>query len=329
MNAKLEAWCQFFRLPNLPTAPGDALAGAALIAGGFPEMFGGRPLSALAAGGAAFFFYLFGLADNDIVGAASDAALAPERPIPRGALSLGAARVARALCLLSAFLCGAAAHLPFVWWGIAGMLVGTILWYNRRKSALLMGASRALSLICGGVALVPAGTPLRCLVVMCAGDPGVTLIVAWCVLVLAALGWALYIAAVTKLSEGEDKASEGLGNRRYLLGLSAFVPLAAVALVVAYRLQLPDPKLTPAFLLLPIFGCLWTFATWCAAVSPLWMAHGPAERRRAVGQTIGALLYLQIGFMLVAPDRLFVLLAVIVWFAARTIRRKAPHISGS
>ena len=48
---KLLPWFRFFRLPNLPTAPGDALAGAAfalLVAGG------GDARRALAAGAAAF-----------------------------------------------------------------------------------------------------------------------------------------------------------------------------------------------------------------------------------------------------------------------------------
>ncbi|MBR1589173.1 MAG: hypothetical protein IJ658_12705, partial [Kiritimatiellae bacterium] len=66
---KIRPWLQFFRLPNLPTAPGDALAGAAVLmcfsAGGFAQ--------AAAAGAAALGFYMFGLADNDIVGVSADA----------------------------------------------------------------------------------------------------------------------------------------------------------------------------------------------------------------------------------------------------------------
>ena len=89
---KLLPWFRFFRLPNLPTAPGDALAGAAV---GLMWAAGGDVRRALAAGGAAFFLYLYGLADNDVVGAAADARTAPDRPIPRGEISLRAARVAR------------------------------------------------------------------------------------------------------------------------------------------------------------------------------------------------------------------------------------------
>ena len=44
---KIRPWLQFFRLPNLPTAPGDALAGAAFLlqdgAGGFAQAVAAGP----------------------------------------------------------------------------------------------------------------------------------------------------------------------------------------------------------------------------------------------------------------------------------------------
>ena len=67
----------------------------------------------------------------------------------------------------------------------------------------------------------------------------------------------LYIAAVTKLSEGEESASEGLGNRRYLLGLAAFAPLAAMVPVLACRMNLPDPRIAYSLLLLPVLVFLY------------------------------------------------------------------------
>ena len=324
----MKAWFEFFRLPNLPTAPGDALAGAAFLLAALPEVFSATPERILAAGGAAMFFYLFGLADNDIVGLAFDREHAPMRPLPRGAISLGAARLARVFCLIAAAACGGCARLPLVWWCVAAALVGMICLYNRVKGTIFMGLCRGLSLLAGGASVYRPGT-VRLPVVFTVGDPGLSVVVGAFALAFVALGWTLYIAAVTKLSEGEECASEGLGNRRYVLGLAAFVPLLALVPVVCYRLQLPDPNLTLRFLLLPIFGSFWTFITWCAAVSPLWFPHGPAERRRAVGQTIGALLYLQVGFMLMASYSIFVVLAVLFLVSARLIRRLAPTISGS
>lgn len=298
---KLLPWFRFFRLPNLPTAPGDALAGAAV---GLMWAAGGDVRRALAAGGAAFFLYLYGLADNDVVGAAADARTAPDRPIPRGEISLRAARVVRSACLLGALLVGAFFGLPPAWWLGAVALTGTIGLYNRVKGLWLMGLCRGVSVFCGAAAVGTwtGGFPVR----------------AGLVLGGMALGWTLYVAAVTKLSEGEERMSAGLGRGRFLLGLSAWAPLVACA-------GFPDPRAA----LLPLIGCLWTFVAWCAAVAPLGAAHGPDRRRAAVGRTIGALLYLQIGFMLAVPRRELLVAAVVLWLAARMIRRFAPTVRGS
>jgi hypothetical protein len=99
LRERIAPWLLFFRLPNLPTAPGDALAGAAFLAAAFPEMFHDCAPRALAAAAAAQGLYLFGLADNDVAGAPDDARRAPHRPIPSGAISMRAARIARAVCL--------------------------------------------------------------------------------------------------------------------------------------------------------------------------------------------------------------------------------------
>lgn len=292
---KIRPWLQFFRLPNLPTAPGDALAGGAFFLSADGDGFA----QVVAAGVAALGLYMFGLADNDIVGASADGA---ERPLARGDISVRAAQAARAACLLGAGIVGMCARLPSAWWWAAAALVGAVLVYNRTKVKWLMGLCRGLSVVCGAFAAwEPTG-----------GGAGKF------VLALIAVGWTLYVAAVTKLSEGEERDSEGLGGGRYLWGLAAFVPLGACAFM-------PDPRA----LLLPAVGSFFAFLAWCAATLPLGGPHGPTERRRAVGQAIGALLYLQIGYMLVTPCREFLVLAVMLWLAARLARRLAPEISGS
>ncbi len=295
----IKPWFQLFRLPNLPTAPGDALAGAAVAL----ALAGGNLRAALVAGGAALFLYMYGLADNDIVGAVADAETAPERPIPRGAISVRAAKCARSACLFAALLLAALFNLPPGWWLLATILTGAIGLYNRLKGAWLMGLCRGLSVLCGGVAVLPpklAGTPAL-------GAVGAM-----------AFGWMLYVVAVTKLSEGEDHDSAGLGGWRYCLGLSALAPLAAGVFFADSRMWL-----------LPTLGCAWTFAAWCVLVWPLGAAHSSAVRRLSVGRAIGALLYLQVGFILIAPTNAFVAVAVVLWFAARFIRRLAPSIGGS
>jgi len=301
-RAGIHAWMTLFRLPNLPTAPGDALAGAAMAAasGGFVA----RPSSVAAAAASALFLYMYGLADNDIVGIAADRVSAPNRPLPSGDISPGAARAARGVCWGLAFLSGALVPLPPAWWLVSAFLLASICAYNRLKKAWLMGLCRALSVVCGAAAVLPASVSWR----------------DWPIAPIAvmAAGWALYIAAVTKLSEGEERPSEGLGNRRYILGLSALAAAPACFF-------LPDVRLA----LLPCAGCLFTFVAWCAAVAPLWRAHEPDERRMAVGRTVGALMYLQVGFMLCMPSPMFLGAACAVWLAVRLVRRLAPDVSGS
>ena len=295
-------WLRLFRLPNLPTAPGDAAAGAALAASA--AGLDVRPAAVVAASAAALLLYMYGLVDNDIAGLERDRTAAPERPLPSGAISLRAAKAARAVCWGLAFLAGAAAGLPPAWWLGAGILLVAVLAYNRLKGVWLMGLCRALSVVCGAAAVMPRAASWR----------------EWpiAVLVVMALGWTAYVAAITKLSEGEEKVSEGLGNRRYLLGLAAFVALPACAF-------LPDPRMA----ILPLAGCLFAFWGWCVAVAPLWRAHSPEERRAAVGAAVGAILYMQVGFILCRPVPVFLGVACVVWIAARVVRRLAPGISGS
>lgn len=276
----------------------------------------------------ALFMYMYGLAINDEIGARDDAENAPDRPIPLGEISMRAARVAGCVCLIAAYwlpelimrFADDGGEMPFAWSIAMVVLCGFVIAYNYLKRVWMMGACRAVSVVCGGLAAwVPDRSPYT----------GRILLESWLLLAslaLLALGWGLYIAAVTKLSEGEDGHSEGLGNRRFLLGLAAFMPLFAFVPVafmsgVAYESHL--------IFVLPVAGCCCAFVAWCLAVEPLWMPHGPDVRRKAVGRAIGALLYLQIGFMLIVARPAFLAAAAGLWFASRLIRRWAPHISGS
>ena len=173
---------------NLPTVPGDVLAGAAAAicaaarAGAIDDgRIDAAIRAAFLASLASAFFYLFGLADNDIVGAKTDR----DRPIPDGEISLAAARIARGLCLLAALVVGAVGDLPPEWWIVALALVLTAVVYNRTKFFFFMGLCRGLD-VCCGAALVygTCGPSLEALAV--------------------AVVWTLAVAAVTKYSEGEE-----------------------------------------------------------------------------------------------------------------------------
>ncbi len=300
---KLKPWLQLFRLPNLPTAPGDALAGAAVA-----FSVGAMGLSqALVAGLCALLFYMFGLADNDICDAKDDEVSNSTRPIPSGTISLNAAKFARSVCWGLSLILGALFNLPPAWWVCSLLLVITILLYNRFKNrnrflALTsMGLCRGLNLACGALAVNMPFTVNN-----------------FAILSILVFGWATYIAAVTKLAENEEHASPPIPATRFLGAITALIPLGALFF-------LPDMRSA----LIPSIGCIFTCLSWCIAVAPLGYEHTPDVRRRAVGQTIGALLYLQIGFMLICPARPFFIAAIILWLSARIIRKFAPEISGS
>ena len=109
----MKAWLRLFRVVNLPTVPGDVLVGAAALVGSCSSGVCTTAVSSSLArvwwaAAASVFLYAFGLADNDIVGAKTDR----NRPIPDGEISLGAARIARALCLCAALVIASIGNLP-------------------------------------------------------------------------------------------------------------------------------------------------------------------------------------------------------------------------
>lgn len=158
----MKAWFRFFRAVNLVSVPGDSLVGAAacglLTRGNWHD----AALVALAS----VLMYMFGLADNDIVGAATDR----NRPLVTGELSLRAAKIARAFALTLAAIAYALGHGRFP---LLVALVSAIIVYNRTKIPLVMGLCRGLNVLLGGLAWVPAAV------------------------------WTVYITAVTKYSERE------------------------------------------------------------------------------------------------------------------------------
>ena len=208
----LKAWLRFFRVVNLPTVPGDVLVGAAaVLANGLQESAG--PVALAAACVASVFLYMFGLADNDIVGVKTDAG----RPIPDGQISMRVARIARGFCLFGALIVGALANLPPAWWIAAFVLALAIVVYNRTKWCILMGLCRGLNAWCGGAAIALCNFR---------GIPGEGHFALFGVTVI----WSLYIAAVTKYSEGEEMDAAKKRRVGFLIG--AIVYLQLIALLV-------------------------------------------------------------------------------------------------
>lgn len=208
----IKPWLRFFRVVNLPTVPGDVLVGAAaLLSNGLQKPAG--LVAIVAACVASAFLYLFGLADNDIVGAKADKG----RPIPDGQISTRAARIARGFCLFGALIVGTLANLSPAWWIAAFALVLAIVVYNRTKWCLLMGLCRGLNVWCGGVAMTLCNFR---------GIPGEGRFALFC----AAVIWALYIAVVTKYSAGEE--TDPVKKRRVGFLIGALVYLQLIALLI-------------------------------------------------------------------------------------------------
>ena len=215
----MKAWLRFFRVVNLPTVPGDIWVGAVAVwfGAGIICDYGAPLFNATIAGA---LLYLFGLADNDIVGAKTDKG----RPIPDGQISMRAARIARALCVIGAIAVGltpdpvALKPLPWMWWPAAFALLCAIVVYNRTKSWALMGICRGFNVVCGGaVALGALGGGLKSATT-----------VLW--LGVCAAVWTVYIAAVTKYSEGEEMDAAKKRRIGFLIG--AIVYLQIIALLV-------------------------------------------------------------------------------------------------
>ena len=218
----MKAWLKFFRVVNLPTVPGDIWVGAVAVwfGAGIICDYGAPLFNATIAG---IFLYMFGLADNDIVGAKADKG----RPIPEGQISLRAARIARAACLLAAIAVGLAPDpvalrtLPGMWWPAAFALLCCIVAYNRTKNSVVMGLCRGLNVVCGGAVAFQS-----CASLTSGKDSASPLF--WlgvCVFI-----WTGYIAAVTKYSEGEEMDAAKKRRVGFLVG--AIVYLQIIALLI-------------------------------------------------------------------------------------------------
>lgn len=235
---KLSPWLRFFRVVNLPTVPGDVLVGAAaVVASGRLNLSGGDIAHVVLASVASCALYMFGLADNDIVGAATENG----RPIPDGEISPRAAKTARATCLVLGLLSVAAvgalplssglAVLTAVCSLVAGTaLVAVIVAYNRTKRPFLMGVCRGLNVVLGVTMVAPLLLWLRVIV----RAPLQSGVVAAVIAV-----WTAYIAAVTKYSEGEEH--DPARRRRVGLLVGGIVYLQLVALI-AFTLINPAIK---------------------------------------------------------------------------------------
>ena len=216
----MKAWLRFFRAVNLPTVPGDVWVGAVAVWFGADIIcdYGAALFNATIA---SVLLYMFGLADNDIVGAETDEG----RPIPDGQISLRAAWIARAACVIGAIAVGLAPDpvalkpLPWMWWPVAFALLLSVVVYNRTKSWALMGICRGLNVACGGAVAISSCASLA------SGQETASPLL-WlgvCVVV-----WTIYIAAVTKYSEGEEMDAAKKRRVGFLIGAIVYLQIIAL-----------------------------------------------------------------------------------------------------
>jgi 4-hydroxybenzoate polyprenyltransferase len=203
---------QLVRLPNVFTAPADALAGWLIVGGAVDDLRGWLPIA-----GASMSLYAAGMVLNDWYDLEVDRAERPNRPLPSGAVPLGLAAAigwgGLALGLALASLAGPAMV-------VAGLLAAAIVFYNSwaKKTWLgpwAMGACRGLNMLMG---IVAARAPER---------PA-----AWA----AAFAFGLFVAGVTWISRSE---ALGGGTRNLKIGL--WIQRAAVVLLGVAVLTLADP----------------------------------------------------------------------------------------
>lgn len=207
----LRGFLRLFRVVNLPTVPGDVLVGAAVY-----MHFSNAKLDMLQlslACLASVFIYMFGLADNDIVGASKDDS---GRPIVDGEVSLGAARFARFSAIILAMLIANEAKLHIAWWIAALLLTMTVVLYNRSKNCVHMGFCRAIDVALGGCAV--GGATFS----------SATTQPARISLVVVALLVGAYITAVTYYSRGEEFDPRKKRIVGYLVGAIVYFQLVVL-----------------------------------------------------------------------------------------------------
>ena len=188
-------WLRLFRVQNLVTVPGDVLVGAAAC--GALTTARAPQLALLCA--ASVLMYMYGLVDNDIVGAPTDP---KTRPLAAGEISMGAARAARTVCLCLAVLALSFGRGPFL---VLVALTVAIQLYNRTKNPLLMGAARGLNVLIGGLAWIPAAI------------------------------WLVYVAGVTKFSERET--FDPTNDRKVALLVYGLLVLQILGLAACWALR--------------------------------------------------------------------------------------------
>ncbi len=269
LSTGLVAWLRLLRPPNLPTVPGDPIAGLVLALGAG----GAWDIRALWVVMAALAIYAGGLILNDVADYGIDRRERPGRPLPSGAVGRPLALAAGLALGVAGIALASLAGLPAL--VAACILSALVLIYDfimpRGSFAgiIVMGLCRAMSVGLG---------------IAAAGDLSWNRGMPW----LAAAGTGLYIAAVSLIAAGEMDAMR-VGRLRWL-------PLAVLLAVMG-------------LMVVSSAGFSWSGALLAAipvlAAWNLGRRLGPAPAPAAVPPTIGGyirvLVLMQAAYCAMAP----------------------------
>ena len=257
LDVQSSCLAQLFRVPNLLTVPGDPLAGFLLATGGRLDA---RVVPAVFA---CLCLYAAGLVINDLADQKEDTIDRPNRPLPSGAFSRGAAIiVAGNLIIFGLGLC--AVITPAVAFMGVGALMSILLYDFLTKKipvigALTMGACRGGSILVGAAA--GFGPDIKILWTAFALEP-ISGALALPLHVFAAGGQQrfifglgarvsilLYIAAVTNLARHETQST--------VPKISRMLPLGALLIGYAVLKSVTGSLLLDAAPTLWVLGSLW------------------------------------------------------------------------
>ena len=227
----LKSWLRVFRVVNLPTVPGDVLAG---VASSSLACNSWSPAVVVRVSVLSVLIYMFGLLDNDLVGSKTDRG----RPIADGEISLKTGWIVWGVLFLAVPALVFAVGLPRECGAPAFLLMLTILIYNRTKSVIAMGCCRGLNVGCGFAASVGVADVIH---------------LDWTLLlpfVVAGI-FTLYIAAVTKYSEGEELDPARKRRVGFLIGAHVYLQLATL-IVFALLVPSTTPLLVAGAVLLMV-----------------------------------------------------------------------------
>ncbi len=298
MNARLTAYLQLVRLPNVLTAAADSLAGWLLAGGSLAEMSGWLPIA-----GASMVLYASGMALNDLFDIEVDRVERPGRPLPSGRVTV------RSAAWLGGIGLALGAGLALVGGGSAAAAVAVVLalcivGYDARLKhtplgPVLMGACRGLNLLMGLAHAARVGGP-----------------VAWC----AAAAFGLFVMGITLISRNEARG----GARRGLIAglIVENIALLGLASAALGRNRFPDPApqsighLIAGLVVIAVIAFIVNRAGARAVIEPL-----PRPIQLAVKTGILSLVWLDVGLVAAVRGIGPAAAVAILWLPAYSLGR--------